>query len=78
MNLLVIYQLDLYSCHSGFNDNGAHSLRYMNSWFPVGEPTWEILGEVVLEEMCQWEWAYRLQKSMSFPNGSLVVVFCLY
>lgn len=56
MNLRVIYQLHLYSCYSGFNDNGSHSLRYMNSWFAVGEPTWEILGEVVLEEMCQWEW----------------------
>lgn len=74
MNLCVIYQADLYSCYSALNENGPHRLRYVNSWFPVDGPVWEILGGMSLEKVCQWEWAFRLQKPVSFPIGSLFLL----
>lgn len=39
----------------GLNENILHRLLIcLNAWFPVGRTVWEILGSVVLLEVCRW------------------------
>lgn len=39
----------------GLNDNGPHRHICLITWFPVGGPVWERLGDVALLKECPFE-----------------------
>jgi hypothetical protein len=44
-----------YAWHGGLNENHLHELKYLNTWYTVGETGWEGLGGTALwEEVSLW------------------------
>lgn len=62
----------------GLIENGPYRLICSNAWSPVGGTIWvELRGVALLEEVCYWRWALRIQ-SMLFPIGTPSPPLCLY
>lgn len=56
--------------YCGLNENGSHSLMYLNAWFPAVETVWEVLGGLaLLSEVCYWDWIFRLPKTLVIPSA---------
>lgn len=52
----------------GLNENVLCRLLYLNTWFSVGDIVWEGLkGLTLLEEVCLWSWALKIQSLVPFP-----------
>ena len=58
----------------GLNENAPHRLICLNTWSLIGGTICERLGGVsLLEQVCHWEEALRLQKTcpLSLVNGEV-------
>lgn len=48
--------------------NAPHSFGHLNAWSPVGSTVWKGLGGVaLLEKVCYWRRALKVQRLMPFP-----------
>lgn len=51
-----------------WNENGPHRLIVLGVLSPASGTTWEGLeGVVLLEKVCHWKWALRIQKPSPGP-----------
>lgn len=51
-----------------WNEKGPHRLIGLDALSPASGTTWEGLeGVVLLEKVCHWKWALRIQKSSPDP-----------
>lgn len=63
------------SC-SGSNENRSYWHTDLNAQSAASGTVWTVLeGVDLLEELCHWGWALRLQRHMSLPVKSISVLF---